>query len=252
MSGHSKWSTIHRQKEVTDAKRGQAFTKLANAIIVAVRAGGGVTDPNSNFKLRLAIEKAREFNMPKGNIQRAIERGSGSGEAGQWEEVVYEGYGPGGIAVIIEAATDNKQRTGQEIKNLIERGGGNLAGPGSVAYQFERRGLLTLEKPQNVEEAILRIIDLGAEDVEEAPDAIEVYVKSETLEEYKKKLTDAGFKISGFELTMKPKTSVPISDPQTASHILSFMEKLEEQQDVQKVYANFDISDNLLKEIQGS
>ncbi|MFZ5366279.1 MAG: YebC/PmpR family DNA-binding transcriptional regulator [Patescibacteria group bacterium] len=240
MSGHSKWATIHRQKEVSDAKRGQAWTKVTNAIIVAVRQSG-ITDPEQNFKLRLAIEKARSLNMPKENIERAIARGSGETGKGKFEEVVYEGFGPAGIAIIVEAATDNKQRTAQEIKNIIERGGGKLVGPGSVSYLFEKTALITLEKPQNPEEAILSIIDLGAEDVEEAQDAIEVYTKVENLEEMKKSLLEKGFKILGFELTMRPKTEVPIQDKETCQKVLTFMEKIEEQPDVQKIFANFDI-----------
>ena len=241
MSGHSKWSTIHRQKEVVDAKRGQVFTKLGNAITVAVRAGGGITDPSTNFKLRLAIEKAKQLNMPKDNIERAVARGGGGAGGGNWEEVTYEGYGPGGIAVVIEAATDNKQRTAQEIKNLMERAGGRLAGPGAVAFQFERMGLLTLTKPENAEEAILQIIDLGAEDVEEAPDAIEVYTRPESLEEIKNKLQEAGFTVSRFEIALRPKTTIVISDQGQAKKVLSFMEKIEDQVDVQRVFANFDI-----------
>lgn len=239
MSGHSKWATIHRQKETTDAKKGLAWTKVANAIIVAVRQTG-ITDPEKNFKLRLAIEKARALNMPKENIERALRRAQGKQE-GKIEEVTYEGFGPEGIAIIVETATDNKQRTAQEIKNIFERGGGKLVGPGSVSYLFEKTALITLEKPQNPQESILSIIDLGVEDVEEAQDAIEVYTKIENLEEMKKKLTEAGFKISNFEITMKPKTTVPISDKETCQKVLDFLEKIEEQEDVQKVFANFDI-----------
>lgn len=240
MSGHSKWATIHRQKETTDAKKGLAWTKVANAITLAVRQTG-ITDPEKNFKLRLAIEKARALNMPKENIERALRRAQGELGGGKLKEVVYEGFGPGGIAVIVEAATDNKQRTAQEIKNIFERGGGKLVGPGSVAFLFEKTALVTLDKPQNPESAILSIIDFGAEDVEEATDAIEVYTKVENLEEMKKKLTEAGFKISNFEITMKPKTTVPIPDKETAQKVLDFLEKIEEQEDVQKIFANFDI-----------
>ncbi len=240
MSGHSKWATIHRQKEVTDAKKGLAWTKVVNAIIVAVRQSG-ITDPEQNFKLRLAIEKAKALNMPKENIERAIARGSGEKGKGKIEEVTYEGFGPGGIAVICEAATDNKQRTAQEIKNIFERGGGKLVGPGSVAFQFDKTGLVILEKPADTEEAILKIIDLGADDVEEATDAIEVYTKVENLEEIKKKLSESGFKILNFEITMRPKVTVLIPDRETAQKVLAFMERIEEQEDVQKVFANFDI-----------
>ncbi|PJE67504.1 YebC/PmpR family DNA-binding transcriptional regulator [Candidatus Shapirobacteria bacterium CG10_big_fil_rev_8_21_14_0_10_40_9] len=248
MSGHSKWATIHRQKETTDAKKGLAWTKVANAIIVAVRQTG-ITDPEKNFKLRLAIEKGRALNMPKENIERAIFRGGGEAGKGKIEEVTYEGFGPEGIAIVCETATDNKQRTAQEIKNIFERGGGKLVGPGSVSFLFEKTALITLEKPQNPQESILSIIDLGAEDVEEVADAIEVYTKVENLEEMKKKLTEAGFKISNFEITMKPKTTVPISDKETAQKVLDFLEKIEEQPDVQKVFANFDIPVELVNQL---
>lgn len=252
MSGHSKWATIHRAKEITDAKRGQVFTKLASAIAIAVREGGGTADPNSNFKLRLAIEKARQLNMPKENIQRAIERGSGGAGGAMWEEVIYEGYGPSGVAVMVEAATDNKQRTSQVIKTTFDRGGGSLAGPGAVAFQFEKIGFLTLAKPINVDEATLQIIDMGIEDVEEAMDAMEVYTKPEEVDLIKRKLEGAGFEVLSFGQEMRPKTQVKITDKEKAKQILSFIEKFEELDDVQRVSANFDISESLMKEIQGS
>lgn len=247
MSGHSKWAKIHRQKEVADAKRGQIFTKLGRAIAVAVRAGGGVTDPDANFQLRLAIEKARSYNMPKANIERAIQRGTGKGEGSELVEMTYEGYGPEGIAVLVEVATDNKQRTGQEIRNLFERGGGSLAGPGAVSFQFQSRGCLVIEKPKPAEEALLKLIDLGAEDVEEEDEEIEIYVKPEQLEEMKQKLQEAGYQLKSWELMMKPKNLVAITDKLKATKALSFMEKLQEHDDVQKVFANFDIPDELVK-----
>ena len=241
MSGHSKWATIHRQKETTDAKRGQGFTKISSAIIVAIRSGGGVTDPDKNFKLRLAIEKGRAINMPKENVERAITRAAGGGEGGGFEEITYEGYGPGGVAIMIEAATDNKNRTVQELKNIFERGGGTLASQGAVAYQFSPKGLITVAKTGNSEETILKIIDLGVEDVEEEEDAIEVYTKPEELEQVRVKLQQSGFEIKSFELTMKPNTVVPIVEKDTASKVLALMERLEEHNDVQRVFANFDI-----------
>lgn len=249
MSGHSKWATIHRQKELNDAKRGQAFTKVANAITIAIRSSGGMADPESNFKLRLAIEKARAVNMPKENIQRAIARATGEGEGGKWEEVVYEGYGPNGVAILVEAVTDNKQRTGQEIKNIFERGGGSLGGPGSVDFQFERVGLVTLTKPANAEEAILKIMDLGVEEVEESEDVIEVYTRPEELETTKKRLEEAGFSPSGVELVRRPKSSILVNDLQTAQRILTLTEKLEEQSDAQRVFANFDIPQEIVTQI---
>jgi YebC/PmpR family DNA-binding regulatory protein len=249
MSGHSKWATIHRQKESKDARRGQIFTKLGNAITVAVRDGGGITDPEKNFKLRLAIEKARAINMPKENIARAITRGSGGMGGEKWEEVTYEGYGPGGIAIIVEAVTDNKNRTTAEIKNLFERGGGSLAGPGAVLFQFEKAGLLTIKKNTNPDAQILKIIDLGVEDVEEATDAIEVYTKPEQITKIKEQLLKAGFEVLGTEQILKPKTSLKINDVQTSERVLKFMENLEEHNDIQRVFANFDIPNEILGQI---
>ena len=249
MSGHSKWSKIHRQKEVADAKRGQLFTKLGRAIAVAVRAGGGVTDPEANFQLRLAIEKAKQLNMPKANIERAIQRGTGKGEGSKLEQITYEGYGPGGIAVMVQTATNNKQRTGQEIKNLFEKGGGSLGGPGSVSFQFESMGLLVMEKPKNPEESLLKLIDLGAEDVDESEDEIEVYVRPEKLEEMRQAIRQEGYKLKNFELTMKPKNIVAIKEKSQASKVLNFMNKLEDHDDVQKIFANFDIPDEIVNQL---
>ncbi len=249
MSGHSKWSKIHRQKEVADAKRGRLFTKLGRAISVAVREGEGVTDPDANFQLRLAVEKAKQYNMPKVNIERAIQRGVGKGEESRLEEIIYEGYGPEGTALLIKTTTDNKQRTGQEIKNIFTRGGGSLAGPGSVSYQFETQGSLLIEKPSR-EEAILKLIDLGVRDFEESEDEVEIYVEPEKLETIKQKLDEAGYKIKSYELSMEPKNLIKIGDKQKAIKVLNFMEKLQEHDDVQKVFANFDIPDEILDQIK--
>lgn len=247
MSGHSKWSTIKRQKESKDAHRGQVFTKLGNAITVAVRAGGGIGDPEKNFKLRLAMEKAHSLNMPKDTIQRAIKRGMGSKEGGDWSEIVYEGYGPEGIAVMVEAATDNKNRTTSEIKNLFERGGGSLTSPGAVSFQFKKSGLITVEKGSSPDEQILNLIDLGAEEVEEASDVIEIYIKPEQTHEMRNKIGGAGFKVLSEELIMQPVNWVKIEEKNKAEKVLKFMEGLEEHDDVQKVYANFDIPDEVFK-----
>jgi len=246
MSGHSKWSTIHRQKEAADQKRGAMFTKIANAIIVAVRSGGGVTDPELNFKLRLAIEKARSVNMPKENIQRAIDRAVGKTEGGAFEEIVYEGYGPGGVGYLIEAATDNRQRTIQEIKNIFDRSGGTIASPGAVSFNFKKMGLITIEKTLPVDELILKVIDLGAEDVEEEDEVLEVYTLPEKLMEVKKNLEEAGIQPKTVEMVQRPVNFVLVSDQKVAQQNLSLMEKLEAMDDVQKVYANFDIPDELI------
>lgn len=248
MSGHSKWATIHRAKEVTDQKRGQAFTKITNAIIIAVRESNGITDPNSNFKLRLALDKAREVNMPNTNVQRAIDRASGAAGAGVMEEMVYEGFAPGGVAVMIEAATDNKQRTVQEIRNILDRAGGTLGGSGSVSFMFKKLGYLVVGKGNNAEETILKLMDLGVEDVEEGDQEIEVYVGTDKFEEMKKKIADIGLTISKSELVFKPTTLVPVSDAKVAAKVLGLLEKLDSHDDILKVYANFDIPEETLEQ----
>lgn len=248
MSGHSKWATIHRAKEVTDQKRGQAFTKITNAIIIAVRESGGVTDPNSNFKLRLALDKAREVNMPKNNVQRAIDRASGAAGAGVMEEMVYEGFAPGGVAIMVEAGTDNKQRTVQEIRNLLDKSGGSLGGTGSVSFMFKKLGFILVGKGANAEETILKLMDLGVEEVEEGLEEIEVYVTVDKFEEIKKKINDLGLPITKNEIVFKPTTLIPITDPKVVSRILSLLEKLEDHEDVMKVSANFDISPEVLEQ----
>lgn len=244
MSGHSKWSTIKRQKEATDIKRGKAFSKLAKAITIAAREG---TDPGTNFKLRLEIEKAKQANMPKENIERAIAKAKGGPGEEQLEEVIYEGFGPGGIAVIAEAVTDNRNRTTAEIKNFFERVGGRLGGPGSVAYQFRPMGLVTVQKGAKPDEQILQIIDFGVEDVEEAVDVLEVYVQSANLSKIKEELEKNGFKVLETELVKQPKNEVKIDSSEKAAKVLKFMNSLQEHEDIQKIYANFDIPEEVLK-----
>lgn len=251
MSGHSKWSTIRHQKGVKDARRGQLFTKLGRAITVAVIDGGGITDPDKNFKLRLTIERARSMNMPKDNIERAVKRGTGEGGEGVLKTITYEGYGPSGVAILLEASTDNTNRTSQEIKSILEDSGGRLAGPGSVAFQFEAVGFLTIAKPGNVEETVLKIIDLGAQDVEEVQDGIEIYTKPGELEKIKESLEKEGLKVQRYELFMRPKTEVKVDNEASAKKIINLMERLEDQDDVSRVFANFDIPDEILKEAAG-
>jgi len=246
MSGHSHWATIKRQKEAADKQRGQIFSKLSRAIAIAARQGA---DPETNFKLRLAIEKAKEYNLPKENILRAIRRGSGQEEGEKWEEITFEGYGPEGIGVIVETVTDNRNRTTAEIKNIFERGGGSLAGPGAVSYLFRKMGLITVKKEENPDEQILRLIDLGAEDVEEATDAIEVYTSPENLKDIEEKIKNSGFEVKSAEIIMKPVTPSVINDSQKAQKVLKFMDALENHDDVQKVYANFDIPNEILAEV---
>jgi YebC/PmpR family DNA-binding regulatory protein len=241
MSGHSKWSTIKRQKEAKDQKRGVVFTKLARAITIAVRKGGS-SDPEMNFALRLAIDKARAANMPKENIQRAIERGAGEGEGSDdLKEAVYEGFGPQKVAILVEVLTDNTNRTLAEMKKIFEKRGVRLVSPGSAAYLFQKIGLVAVAKGKNAEETMLKIIDLGAEDVEEAEDAIETYIAPEKLAQFKNLLAQAGLEIKEMEIMMRPKVSAVIKDSKTAQKILELMDVLNSHDDVQKTWANFDI-----------
>lgn len=248
MSGHSKWATIHRQKEVADQKRGQIFTKIANAIIIAVREGAGITDPESNFKLRLAIEKARSVNMPKENIQRAIDRAAGKAGEGGIEEVVYEGYGPAGVGIIVEAATDNKQRTVQEVKNIFDKSGGSLASPGAVSYNFKKIGTLILPVQGEKDELILKVIDLGAEDVEEEDALLLIHVSPEKLMSLRAKLVEAGFSPQSVEIEMQPITVIQLTEVKVANQVIALVDKLEALDDVQKVYANFAVPEEIMNE----
>lgn len=261
MSGHSKWSTIKRAKGATDIKRGLTFTKVANAITIAVKLGGS-GDPESNSRLRMVIEEARSVNMPKENMQRAIDRGLGKGGAGNLEEVLYEGFGPSKVAFIVEGVTDNKLRTLQEVKNIFERSGGSLAGQGSVAYMFDKVGEIRVkgkgsprgEAGGSSDEEMLELIDLGAKDVEDfLQGEIQmylVYVESPELNTMSTKITQAGYGVESAELVYKPNVMVEITDPESARKVLDFAQKLEELDDVQKVWANFDIPDTLLTDIE--
>ncbi len=245
MSGHSHYSTIKRQKEANDAAKGQIFSKLTRAISIAVKTGGG-SNPDSNYKLKVAIDKAKALNMPKVNVERAISKGRGGGIL---EEVTYEGFGPEGVAVIVEVATDNRNRSGQEIKNIFEKGGGSLAGPGAVSFNFEPRGFLIVKKDKNTEEQMLTLIDLGVEDMEEMNDGIEIYVDANVLSQTREKLENKGFDVILTELVQKPKNYQSITEEKKASKILSFLDSLEKHDDVQKVFANFDIPEDILEKI---
>lgn len=244
MSGHSKWSTIKRQKGVTDAKRGQLFTKLAKAITISVRQGGNVTDPTSNPRLRLAIDTARGANMPKDNIDRAIQRAI-SKQAGDMSEVTYEGFGPGGVSVIVEAITDNKQRTTPEVKSAFDKSGGSLGVQGSVSYQFEQKGQVSVERNgTSLDDLFMLAAESGAEDIEEAGDDILIYTSPDTLGKVRDGLMEAGVKIKGAELTRKPIVIKILENEAQQEKIFTFLEKLESMDDVQKVYANYDIPEN--------
>ena len=238
MSGHSKWATIKRQKGVADIKRGQTFTKIANAITIAVRAGGGITNPDDNFHLRLAIEKARGVNMPKENIRNAIARAVGGEEKGV-EEVVYEGFAPGGISVIVEAATENSQRTLNEIKNIFSREEASFGQPGSVAHQFTNKGRIVINKEQkSLDEIFDLAVESGAEDVEEDGETVSIYTSASDLSRVKEALLAKGLNISETELVRVPIVFMSIEDSQKRDKVINFLHKLEELDDVQKVYSN--------------
>lgn len=247
MSGHSHYATIHRQKELKDAQKGKIFSKLAKEIVIAVKSGGGI-DPNSNFKLRMIMEKAREANMPKDNVDRALSHGQSSTE--NIDESTYEGFGPCGVAIIVTTATDNRNRTGQEIKNLFERAGGSLGGPGSVSFNFENKGFMLAKKEGSPEELMLELIDLGVEDVEETDDGIEVYTLPDKISETRKKLEEAGFSVTGVENYMKPKNLITVSNVADAQKILSFLDVLNDHEDIQKVYANLDVPSDIMAQIK--
>jgi YebC/PmpR family DNA-binding regulatory protein len=248
MSGHSKWSTIKRQKGANDAKRGALFTKVAREIQVAARMGGG--DPDANYRLRLAVEKARSINMPADNIKRAIDRGVGGGDADQLEEIVYEGYGPGGVAILVEAATDNRNRTAADVRSLFAKAGGQLAGGGSVAWQFEPRGYIGIPSAAaDPDEIALLAIDAGATDVDmDADDRIDVYTEPGDLEAIRKALEAAGVAIESAETTMVARQTVAVDGAKARSN-LHLIEGLEDLDDVQRVTANFEIPEDVFAEV---
>lgn len=246
MSGHSHFSTIKRAKEAKDAQKGKSFSKHARAISIAVKAGGG-GDPASNYKLRMAIEAARADNTPKENIERAITKASS--EAENLEEYVYEGFGPYGVSVIVEAATDNKNRTAQEIKNLFERGGGNMGGPGSVSYNFESKGMIKIQKSADSETQLLDLIDLGVDDYEEAGNELILYTTFEKTGELRDNIVGKNYTVVSAQPIKKPKMLLEITELEKAKKIFTFIEKMEEHDDVQNVYTNLDVSDEIISQL---
>jgi YebC/PmpR family DNA-binding regulatory protein len=248
MSGHSKWSTIKRQKGANDAKRGALFTKLAREIITAARQGGG--DAETNYRLRMAIEKAKSNSMPADNIKRAIERATGAGsDAEQFEEVTYEGIGPANVAVIVAAMTDNRNRTASEVRSVLNKHGGTLS---TVAWQFEPKGIISLPlNGRDPDELTLAAIDAGASDVG-APDGGSILLTTEPadLESVRRSLSAAGYEAESAELSLEPTTTVEVRDEKTAKQVLQFMERLEDLDDVQNVYANFDIPAELMERLE--
>jgi len=249
MSGHSKWSTIKRKKGAADAKRGKIFTKLIREIATAARIGGGEVDANP--RLRLAVEKGRQANMPKDNITRAIKKGLGGDATEAYEEGVYEGYGPGGTAVYVEVLTDNKNRTVGEVRHVLTKFGGNLGSSGCVGYLFEKKGLVQFETQGLDSDALLEAaLDAGADDVIESDGSLEVITTPPNFEGVKKALEAAGFTAAEAQISMEPTTQVKISGDE-AERMLQLADSLEDLDDVQNVYANFDISDDELARIAG-
>jgi YebC/PmpR family DNA-binding regulatory protein len=249
MSGHSKWSTIKRRKGAVDAKRGKIFTKLIREIATAARIAGG--DVDSNPRLRLAVEKARQANMPKDNILRAIKKGTGGDSSESYEEIVYEGYGPGGTAVYVEVLTDNKNRTVGEVRHVLAKYGGNLGSSGCVGYLFEKKGLLTFESANLDADRLLEsALDAGAEDVIESADSIDVVTTPANFEAVKSALEKAGFVVVEGAITMDPTSTVKIEGAE-AERMLQLSDALEDLDDVQNVYANFDVSDEEMARIAG-
>ena len=249
MSGHSKWATIKHKKAKTDAARGKVFTKIIREITTAAKIGGG--DPNGNPRLRLAVDKAKEANMPSDNIKRAIEKGAGGGGAAM-EELTYEGYGPGGVALMFEVLTDNRNRTASEIRSVLEKGGGNMGATGSVSYIFKRKGSIVFERSAVGEEALtMAAIDAGAEDVLSEETVFEVVTSPENFEKVRDELSSKGFKFSSSEITMVPSTTVRVTGEQ-AQKVLKLVNTLEEHDDVQAVHANFDIPDTEIEQISKS
>lgn len=243
MSGHSKWSTIKRKKSAEDAKRGKLFTRLARDITLAARNGG---DPNANPALRLAIEKAKAANMPKENIERAIKRGTGELEGGAPEEVMYEGYAPHGVALLIKCLTDNRNRTLAEIRRVLNRGGGNLAEAGAVTWMFESKGLITIERGgRDPDDLFMMAVDAGAEDVDVSSEIVEVYTEPADLRIVADALQKRGIKVEEAELSMVPKTLVSLDEKETLQ-VLHLIEQLEELEDVQQIYSNLDVPEEIL------
>jgi YebC/PmpR family DNA-binding regulatory protein len=245
MSGHSKWATIKHKKAATDAKRGSLFTKLIKEISVAARGGG---NPDTNPRLRVAIERAKESSMPSDNIDRAIKKGTGQLEGVTYEDITLEGYGPGGVAVYVEGVSDNKNRTTAEVRTIFTKRGGNMAGAGSVAWMFEKKGYIVVSKANAEEDKLMGVaLDAGAEDMIVEDENYAVKTSPQDFFKVKKAIDDAGIKTEDAEITLLPKSTVKVEGPD-AKKILELVDAIEDHEDVQHVYANFDIPDDLIKE----
>jgi YebC/PmpR family DNA-binding regulatory protein len=249
MAGHSKWAGIKHKKAIVDSRRGKLFTKLARAITVAAKEGGG--DVEGNPALSLAVQKARDASMPKDNIERAIAKGTGEGaDADQLEAVMYEGYGPGGVAVLVEALTDNRNRTGSEVRHIFAKNGGNLGEPGSVAYLFDKKGVVVVDAERYSEDDLMVAIDAGAEDIAMDDDVFEVLTEPSALAAVRAALVEAGIEIENAEVAQRPKTLVPL-DEDGAVKLMRLIDALEDQDDVDTVHANFDVDADVLERVAG-
>jgi YebC/PmpR family DNA-binding regulatory protein len=251
MSGHSKWSSIKHKKGAADKKRGVLFSKLSRALIVAAREGGG--DPANNLALQNAIEKAKSYSMPKDNIERAIARGSGAdADANAYETVVYEGYGAGGVAILVEALTDNRNRTASDVRSAFSKHDGNLGASGAVAWQFDRRGIVVVDaEGVDEDELMLAAAEGGADDIELDGSTFQITATPETLSGVREAVEGAGFTVENAELTMVPKTTVEVAEESTAKKILRLIDALEDNDDVQDVFSNFDIPERVLETVAG-
>ncbi|HEA47413.1 MAG TPA: YebC/PmpR family DNA-binding transcriptional regulator [bacterium] len=248
MSGHSKWAGIKHKKAIVDAKRGKIFSKLIREITVATRIGGG--DLTANARLRQAIERAKEANMPADNVKRAIQKGTGELPGVSYEEVVYEGYGPGGVAILLSILTDNKNRTISEVRHLFERNGGHLGGGGSVAWIFEKKGLITVDSNKYSEDELMEVVlEAGAEDLKKEEDTFEIITSLSDFEKVKKTIKEKGIEYNLAEVTMIPKNTKKL-DAQMGKRLLRLIDAVEEHDDVQHVYANFDIPDEVIEEME--
>ena len=249
MSGHSKWASIKHQKAIKDSRRGQAFTKLSRAITVAAKAGGG--DIEGNPSLALAVQKAKDVSMPKDNIQRAIDKGTGAGaDAENFEEVLYECYGPGGVAMLIEALTDNRNRTGSDVRNILGKANCALGEPGSVAYLFDKKGVIVVDAAQYDEDDLMVAVDAGAQDIVAEDDQLQVITEPTDFQAVRAALTDAGVQIGSGEVLWRPKTRTEV-DEETAAKLFRLMDNLDENDDVGEVHANYDVDDAVMERLAG-
>jgi YebC/PmpR family DNA-binding regulatory protein len=250
MAGHSKWAGIKHKKAIVDARRGKLFTKLARAITVAAKEGGG--DADGNPALALAIQKAKDASMPKDNIERAIAKGTGAGaDVDALENVMYEGYGPGGVALLIEAVTDNRNRTGADVRHLLSKGNGSLGEPGSVAYNFDKKGVIAVDGERYSEDDLMVAIDAGAEDISLDDDVYEIVTEPSDLTAVRAALDEAGIEVQNAEVIQRPKALVPV-DEETAAKLLRLIDNLEDNDDVDAVHANFDVDAEVLERLMAA